>query len=351
MQLLAGDVGGTKTILHLVDVPAETSTPLGHAFRFRTLYQATYTSAQYTDLTPIVTQFLGEAEATGWRVAPQRACFAIAGPVVHNTCKLTNLSWSLTGNRLAQDLHLESVQLINDFAAVGYGVLGLGDGDLCALQAGDRDPKAPIAVIGAGTGLGEAFLVPTGEQHQVFATEGGHSSFAPRSPLEVELLQYLKHHHGISRVSVERVVSGQGIVAIYQFLRDQQKRPEDSRIAAGVRQWEQEATNAKTVDPAAIIAQSADRDPLCQEAMALFVSAYGAEAGDMALKLLPYGGLYLAGGIAAKNLALMRSGLFMDAFQAKGRVSHMLDRVPVQIVLNPEVGLIGAALYAARSIP
>ncbi|MGA1283579.1 MAG: glucokinase [Prochlorothrix sp.] len=351
MQLIAGDVGGTKTILHLVEVPEETSTPLGHAFRYKTLYRATYSSAQYNDLTPIVDQFRAEALAAGRRVEPQRACFAIAGPVVHNTCKLTNLSWTLTANRLAQDLHLDAVQLLNDFAAVGYGVLGLGEGDLCAIQAGDRDLNAPIAVVGAGTGLGEAFLVSTGEQHQVFATEGGHSSFAPRSPLEFELLQYLQEQYGVSRISVERIVSGQGITAIYQFLRDRRKRPEDPSVSAGVRQWEQEPSQGKTLDPAALIAKSADRDPLCQEAMELFVSAYGAEAGDVALKFLPYGGLYLAGGIAAKNLALMRSGLFMEAFKAKGRVSGMLDRVPVQIVLNPEVGLIGAILYASRSLP
>ncbi|KKI99599.1 glucokinase [Prochlorothrix hollandica] len=352
MQIIAGDVGGTKTILHLVDVPERPPTFGEEPFRLHTLHQGTYTSAHYPDLAPIVTQFLGEARSAGWKIQAEGACFAIAGPVIHNTCRLTNLDWSLTGNRLAQDLQVPSVELINDFAAVGYGVLGLGEGDLCTLQVGDRDTTAPIAVLGAGTGLGEAFLIrqkaESGDQYQVFASEGGHTSFAPRSTLEFELLQNIQDRHQVERVSVERVVSGQGVVAIYQFLRDCYKRPEDALVAGVLRQWEQEPPTAKTLDPAATIAQSADRDPLCQETLELFITAYGAEAGDMALKLLPYGGLYVAGGIAAKNLALMRSGLFMDAFQAKGRVSGMLDRVPVQIVLNPEVGLIGAALYGSR---
>lgn len=348
MQLLAGDVGGTKTILHLVNVRLPSpENPHPHP---QTCYRHTYPSANYTDLVPMVKEFLAAASAAGYEVQPQGACFAIAGPVLHNTCKLTNLHWSLTGNRLAQDLGVEQVDLINDFVAVGYGVLGLGEGDLCTLQLGDRDPKAPIAVVGAGTGLGEAFLAPDGGNYQVFATEGGHSSFAPRSPLEFALMQDIQERLNIGRVSVERVVSGQGIVSIYQFLRDRQGRPEAANVAASVTQWEQEPPHARTVDAAAIIAQAADRDPLCQETLELFISAYGAEVGDVALKLLPYGGLFLAGGIAAKNLALLRSGLFLESFSSKGRVSGLLSRIPVHIVLNPEVGLIGAALYGSRHL-
>jgi glucokinase len=270
--------------------------------------------------------------------------------VVDNTSSLTNLAWSLEGDRLAEELHLERVQLINDFEAVGYGVFGLGPDDIYTLQAGEPDGNAPVAIIGAGTGLGQGFALVQGGRPLIFPSAGGHADFAPRSELEFRLLRYLLDKHQISRVSVERVVSGQGIVAIYQFLRDREFCQETPAVAEAIISWErQTGLKTKTIDPAAVISKAAaeEGDRLCQKALEIFASAYGAEAGNLALKLLPYGGLYVAGGIAAKNLALMTDGPFLEAFTHKGRVSPLLDRVPVHIVLNPQVGLIGAALRAA----
>jgi glucokinase len=359
LQLLAGDIGGTKTILRLVQADG---LDLQHCpadeVMLETLHEARYASADFPDLVPMVKDFLAAAEAQGVEVAPQTACFAIAGPVVANTSQLTNLAWSLDGERLAKALDLESVELINDFAAVGYGVLGLGPEDLVTLQTGQADKAAPIAVIGAGTGLGQCFLVPEAEQYRVFSSEGGHVDFSPRSELEFQLLRYLLDKHSIGRVSVERVVSGQGIVSIYQFLRDRNvasdpdcdDSPELESLAAIVRTWEQKAgQRSQLSDPAAAIAKAAlENDFLATETMKLFIDAYGTEAGNLALKLLPYGGLYIAGGVAAKNIDFMTSGRFIHAFADKGRISHLIEQIPVHVVMNQQVGLIGAAIRAAQ---
>jgi len=344
--LLAGDIGGTKTILRLVEQMAPPS--------LRTCFEATYASQAYADLVPMVREFLQQgADQTGQDLAPVVACFAIAGPVLANRSNLTNLAWFLEGDRLQTELELAQVSLINDFEAISYGVFGLAPEDLHPLQGGELQAHAPVAVLGAGTGLGQGFALNLGGHPLVFASEGGHADFAPRSELEFQLLHYLLAKHQISRVSVERVVSGQGIVSLYQFLRDRGFANESPAVAEAITTWErQSGLSHKTIDPGATIATAAAAgDPLCQKAMAMFVSAYGAEAGNLALKLLPYGGLYVAGGIAAKNLALITAGGFMEAFTHKGRVSSLLEKVPVYIVLNPQVGLIGAAIKAATLIP
>lgn len=356
--LLAGDIGGTKTILRLVE-SAPTSAE-GDLPQQTTLHEQTYPSQEFADLVPMVRQFL---QAVGNNPTPEKACFGIAGPVVNNTSKLTNLSWILEASRLEQELQIFKVALINDFVAVGYGVTGLSESDTYTLQVGNLDANAPIAVIGAGTGLGQGFVIPQFPNYRVFATEGGHASFAPQSQIEFELLQYLLEKYNINRVSVERVVSGQGIVAIYQFLRSRKIYQESPTLAETYKTWEREAETLgesstspkvfkrigkenKTVDLAAEISKAANQDVLAQKTMELFVAAYGAEAGDLALKLLPYGGLYIAGGIAAKNLPLMQQG-FLPAFLHKGRMNSLLEQVPVRVVLNPQVGLIGTALCAA----
>jgi glucokinase len=282
---------------------------------------------------------------------PEKACFAIAGPVVKNTAKLTNLTWFLDKDRLIQELGIPSVSLINDFAAVGYGIFGLTKQDLLTLQVGKYQPAAPMAVIGAGTGLGQGFLIRQDNQYQVFPSEGGHADFAPRNELEFQLLKYLVDKHDIQRVSVERVVSGLGITSIYQFLRDRQIAPESPEIAQAVRTWEQEAQKAeKTVDPGAFIGSAAlqKSDRLSEQTMQLFIEVYGAEAGNLALKLLPYGGLYIAGGIAPKILPLMENGSFLLNFTQNGRMGSLLEEIPVHIILNQQVGLIGAAFSASR---
>ncbi|AFY41208.1 glucokinase [Nostoc sp. PCC 7107] len=337
--LLAGDIGGTKTILRLVET-SETQD-------LQTIYEDSYRSGDFPDLVPMVQQFLLKAN-TG---IPQKACFAIAGPVVNNTAKLTNLAWYLDTERLQQELSIAAISLINDFAAVGYGIFGLSAEDLLTLQPGKQKLAAPIAVIGAGTGLGQGFLMKQGDNYQVFPSEGGHADFAPRNELEFQLMKYLLDKHDIQRVSVERVVSGLGIVAIYQFLRDRKHATESPEIAQAVRTWEQEAGQPeKSVDPGAVIGKAAVQksDRLSEQTLQLFVDAYGAEAGNLALKLLPYGGLYIAGGIAPKILPLIQNGNFLLNFTQKGRMRSLLADVPVYIILNPQVGLIGAALCAAR---
>jgi len=337
--LLAGDIGGTKTILRLVETSDSQS--------LQSIYQESYHSADFPDLVPIVQQFLAKANTS----LPEKACFAIAGPIVKNTAKLTNLVWFLDTERLQQELGIPRISLINDFAAVGYGISGLQEQDLHVLQPGKPQPQAPIGIIGAGTGLGQGFLIKTGNYYQVFPSEGGHADFAPRNEIEFQLLKYLLGKHDIQRISVERVVSGMGIVAIYQFLRDRKFAAESPDIAQIVRTWEQEAgKEEKSVDPGAAIGTAAlqKRDRLSEQTLQLFIDAYGAEAGNLALKLLPYGGLYIAGGIAPKILPLIQNSDFLLNFTQKGRMRSLLEEIPVYIILNPQVGLIGAALCAAR---
>lgn len=342
--LIAGDIGGTKTILRLVNATSATVQ--------ENLYEERFVSAGFPDLVPIVELFLANAVGKLGSIGPiERACFGIAGPVVANTSEVTNLGWILQGDRIAQELSIGKVTLINDFASVGYGVLGVSDADLRTLQVGESVTEAPIGVIGAGTGLGQGFLVHSPSGYQVFSSEGGHSDFAPRTELEFQLSRYLLDKFQVNRLSVERVVSGQGIVSIYQFLRDRGSAKESATIGAAIRQWESEmGISPKSVDPGAVIAAGAlsDHDPLCMQTMQMFVEAYGAEAGNLALKLLPYGGLYIAGGIAAKILPLMEDGTFLSAFLHKGRMRSLLEKVPVQLVLNPQVGLIGSAVCGLR---
>jgi glucokinase len=346
--LLAGDIGGTKTILRLVQAES-TEAP---AF-LKTLYEMRYPSQEFDHLVPMVRQFLAEvAERLGDLPVPEAACFAIAGPVVNGTfSKVTNLGWTLETTALQEMLFIPQIRLINDFAAVGYGILGLEATDLHTLQTGNAEAFAPIGVIGAGTGLGQGYLVHQPGGYQVCSSEGGHADFAPRSELEFQLMRYLLEKHNIERISVERVVSGQGIVSIYQFLRDRQFAPESPEVSEVVQQWEGEiGRSGKNADPAAAIATAAmeKRDRLSEQTMQLFIEAYGAEAGNLALKLLPNGGMYIAGGIAAKILPILKEYGFIQAFNNKGRMRHLLQQIPIHVILNPQVGLIGAALCALR---
>lgn len=347
--LLAGDIGGTKTILRLVkDESNMTQDPRA----LQSIHEVRYASRDFPDLVPMVRQFLAEAASKlGSTPAPEKACFAIAGPVVEDTSKLTNLGWSLETPRLIQELNIPLIRLINDFVAVGYGVLGLSESDLCTLQAGQPKFGDPIAVIGAGTGLGQGYLIHHAGGYQVYSSEGGHVDFAPRSELEFRLLHYLLDKYDINRISVERVVSGQGIVAIYQFLRDRQYANESPDVAEAVQAWEKEiGRTEKSVDPAAAISMAAleKRDRLSEQTMQIFIESYASEAGNLALKLLPYGGLFIAGGIAAKNLPLIQQDCFLKTLTDKGRMRRLLERVPVHVVTNAQVGLIGAALCASK---
>jgi len=349
--ILAGDIGGTKTYLQMVDIanqekliPAE----------MKIIHEQRYISAEYRDLVPIIKEFLLEVEEkTGIKSTPEKACFAIAGPVVNNTVKLTNLSWMLDASHMEQDLGISHISLINDFEAIGYGVAGLTDNDLHVLQTGEYKEDAPMAVIGAGTGLGECFMIRHCNTISVFSSEGGHTDFAPQSALEFNLLKYLLAKHHINRVSVERVVSGLGIISIYQFLRDSDFTEESPEIAEVVRTWEKELTSTeRSVDPNEFIGKAAleRTDRLSEETMQLFIEAYGSEAGNLALKILPFGGLYIAGGIASKILPLFQSNEFISSFNNKGRMSYLLKKVPVKIITNHKVGLIGAAIHAFQML-
>ena len=321
--LLAGDIGGTKTILQL--------------FRWdgagrQAIAERTYASGEFTDLVPLVEAFRAEI---GVHEAIAAAAFGVAGPVVGGRAHLTNLGWNLVDHQLADQLGIGAVMLLNDFVAIGWGVGELADDQLCTLQEAPVDPSAPVAILGAGTGLGECFVVPGGRGPIVCGSEGAHADFAPRSDLEVELMAFLRRKYAIEHVSVERVVSGQGVAAIYEFLAE--RHPEQATLTPGA-------------DLAARVSTAAQdgSDPLAVQAMTLFVEAYAAEAGNLALKLLPYGGIYLAGGIAPKNLALLQQPNFITAFRDKGRLSNVMAWFPIRVVLEPRVGLLGAARAATQ---
>jgi glucokinase len=325
MRLLAGDIGGTKTLLRLGELTAAGSV---------TLHEASYASGGFEHLSPIVRQFLKEADSS----SPDIACFAIAGPVQDDRSVVTNLCWDLDARQMERDLGIAQIRLINDFAAVGYGILALEPEDFVILQDRPTIDHAPMAVLGAGTGLGEALLISNESNYEVFPTEGGHGDFAPRTDLEVGVMTFLRARHG--RVSIERVVSGQGIYHIYEYLRSAGIAPVSATVEAELQQE----------DPSAVIGRHAlaKSDALCTQALHLFVSLYGAEAGNLALKSLPYGGLYLAGGVGAKILPKLQDGTFMEGFLDKGRMRSLLENIRVSLIVNPKVGLIGAALYAQR---
>ena len=322
MLVLAGDIGGTNTRLCLVETDGKNES---------TLREEIYPSGN-EGLVPLVRQFLGD------ECNVYKACFALAGPVLNNKCKITNLPWpELDAAQLQEELNIAKVSLINDFVAIGYNIVLEKNKSLVTLQEGEFLPDAPIAIIGAGTGLGKAFAVPEGDSYRVFPTEGGHESFAPDNLLAQELLAYLRAD---GKVDVERVVSGPGIVDIFRFLQDRKFASED--VGDFLSQF----------DPGAAIAKGAAAGHfLCQQTMAIFVEAFGAAAGDMAVSFLPFGGLYIAGGIAAQNIELMRNGSFIKVFTDKARVNPvLLEKVPVHIVLNTLEGLRGAVKYAATKM-
>lgn len=321
-MILAGDVGGTKVLLRLGDGGG-------------VLAEERYPSRDFGSLTEIVRAFL---DAAG-RGRPDRAAFGIAGPIDDNRCRATNLPWDVDGNRMGHDLGIARVRLLNDFEAVGRGLEVLDPDDIAVLNPPEPDPRGRIAILGAGTGLGEGFMVPCGGHEYAFVpSEGGHTDFAPRNDKEMGFLRFMLRVH--RRVSIERAVSGPGIANLFHYLVDAGGKPAESvsrEIAGGA-------------DIAAVVAgHAADRSCLvCVEAMDMFWNLYGAEAGNLALKVLPAGGIFLAGGIVAKNLAALRSGPFMAAYGFKGRMSDLVREFPVRAILNQKVGLLGAALVAER---
>lgn len=321
-MILAGDIGGTHTRLALFEE--------GNG---RTLCVAkkTYPSRTYPDLTTIVAAFCAEQR---WPVT--HACFAIAGPVRDGRASPPNLPWCVEAMELARQLELGSVSLINDLEANAYGIAALAPTDLAVVNKGDPSSSGNAAVISAGTGLGEAGLFWDGTGFRPYACEGGHVDFAPRNDLEIELLRYLRGR--FEHVSYERVISGPGLHHIFQFLRDTGRGEETMDIAAALRHE----------DPAAVISRAAlaQNCGLCLQALDLFVSLYGAEAGNLALKTMATQGIYLGGGIAPKIIVKLQSPAFISAFSDKGRMRPLLETIPVWVILNPETALLGAARYA-----
>jgi glucokinase len=325
-MVLAGDIGGTNTRLALVDASAG---------GVRILREETYPSRERASLEDALTEFLAPL-----RPAFSRASFGIAGPVRDGRCEATNLPWVVDARSVAKRLRLKRVGLMNDLVANAHGTSLLRARDVVTLNRGARGALGNRALISAGTGLGEAGLLWDGRSHRPFASEGGHADFAPRNRLEMELLDYLMSRHG--RVSTERIVSGPGLVNAYRFFRDRAKGREPRWLAEELR----------TGDPAAVISRRAldGKSPLCVQALDLFVSVYGAAAGNLALTAMATGGVYLGGGIAPKIVEKLKEPGFMNAFTAKGRLSPLLREIPVRVIMNPKTALLGAARHAALGL-
>jgi glucokinase len=319
-MLLAGDIGGTKTVLALFS---------REAGPHQILEKKKYRSKKYDSLDSIVQEFVAEFGAE-----IEAASFGVAGPVQHNRVQVTNLPWIVDGAALSQALAGAPVHLLNDLQAIANAVPILEGEDLHTLQAGEADPQGAIGVIAPGTGLGEAFLVWNGRHHQAYPSEGGHTDFAPRNTLEFGLLQYLRQKY--NRVSYERVCSGIGIPNIYAYLRDSGQTPEVEAVTA-------QLAEADDWTPIIVAAAVTGQSPLCQATLDLFISILGAEAGNLALKLLATGGIYLGGGIPPRILPQIEASDFLSSFQRKGRFAPLLARIPVHIILSPQAALYGAA--------
>lgn len=325
-MILAGDIGGTHARLAFFELETD---------RFRLVSSAVYPSREYSGLDEIVTKYVGSAG-----IQPDKACFGVAGPVRNGRVETSNLPWVVEARRLASELRIPEAALINDLEANAWGVGELAAGDVVALNQVKGTPGGNQAVIAAGTGLGEATMFWSGSRYEVIASEGGHCDFAPRNELEVDLFRYLNGRFG--HVSYERIVSGPGLVNVYRFLVDTGRGSE----AKWLREEMQHSDPAAAVSKAAVEGKCA----VCEQALDLFVSVYGAEAGNLALKSLATGGVFLSGGIAPKLLAKLTGPLFMQAFVSKGRLQPLLEAIPVKVITNDQTALLGAARYAV-SLP
>ena len=323
-MILAGDIGGTNTRLAFVEE---------RKGRLAPRIEATFPSREHASLEAVLRKFLAAN-----RHPVSCAAFGIAGPVRNGRCDATNIPWVVDSVLLAKELGLERVGLINDLEANAWGLAALEETDFAVLNEGAPDAQGNAAIVSAGTGLGQAGLYWDGATHRPFATEGGHADFAPRNRLEAELLEYLLKQ--FSRVSYERVVSGPGLLNVYRFLRDTGRGEEPAWLAERMRQQ----------DPSAVISQAAlaRESELCAQALDLFVTLYGAEAGNVALKLLATGGVYLGGGIAPKILPRLQDPIFLNAFTAKGRLKPLMQAIPVRVILNDLAALLGSARFAAH---
>ncbi len=326
-MILAGDIGGTKTVLGLFEESGGALT---------LVRDGTFPSRDYGSLEEILSQLLKDER----ELALRAGCFGVAGAVIDGKARTTNLPWQLDEEALAVAIRAPRVKLLNDLEAAAYGTLHLKPEEISPLQQGVRSKhRGNVAVIAAGTGLGEAMLFWDGARHHPIASEGGHADFAPRTDQEIELLRYLRAKFD-GHVSYERVLSGPGFYNVYSFLRDRGHAPEPA--------WLKERLMGG--DPSAAITQLAlaGEDPLCMATLDLFAAIYGAEAGNLALKCVAVGGVYVGGGIAPKILQKLQDGTFLRAFTEKGRFSELMRSIEVNVALNPRAPLIGAAYYALR---
>jgi glucokinase len=321
-MILAGEIGATRTRLAAFETEGN---------RLNRAVEKNYMSQEHAGLSEIIAAFI---KTEG--ILVHRACFGVAGPVRRGRSKISNLPWIIDSRDLAKQLKLNSVGMLNDLEAYAYGIDALDSKDFVTLNEGSEDAEGNRAVISARTGLGVAGLYWDGFRHHPFGCEGGHSDFAPRNVLEMELLTYLQKKYG--RISCERILSGPGIKNIYDFLRDTHKAEEP--------EWLKDQM-AAAPDPPALISQLATggKASICDQTMSIFVSIYGAETGNVALNFMSTGGIFIGGSVAAKNVPRMKDPIFMQSFLDKGRMVPLLKEMPVTIVLNDDSGLIGAARY------
>ena len=324
-MILAGDIGGTNARLAYFQ-PQNGNLQL--------VSEKVFPSREHSEFGEIVEIFLKDSGTK-----PDAACFGIAGPVRNGRVETSNLPWVIEQSRLAQRIHLPATLLINDLEANAWGIGALNDSDIVSLNKVYGEPHGNQAVIAAGTGLGQAGLIWDGSRRRVFATEGGHGDFAPQGEVQIELLRYLAKRFG--HVSYERILSGPGLVNVYEFLRDQNPGKESPKLVEAMKS-----------DAAAAISKAGLEgiDALASQALDIFVAVFAAEAGNLALKIMATGGIFLSGGIAPKILPKLHGQAFMETFLSKGRLRPLLEAVPVKVVVNEKTGLLGAARCAALQI-
>jgi glucokinase len=324
MRVLVGDIGGTKTGLAVAETIGD---------KVRIDHERRYPSRDYASLDALLRHYCDDTGA-----GCDLAALAIAGPVQDGRSRTTNLPWEVDAGTIRRGLGLTAVRLLNDLEAVAWGVHALGADEVAVIHPGDPDGVGNACVVAAGTGLGEAGMFWDGQRHHPFATEGGHTDFAPTDEREFALYRFLQRTYG--HVSWERVACGTGIGNLHAFLLEWR--------GGACPAWLREEMDSG--DPSAAIARAAAdaRCPICAEAMELFARLYGREAGNMALKHLALGGIYLGGGVAPKNLDLLRAGGFVSAFLDKGRMTPLVERMPVRVILEQRTPLFGAARFMAQ---
>lgn len=331
MIILSGDIGGTKTRLKL--------TKFEENGKARALKQDKFINNDYSSFIEVIDNFLN-----GTDTKVEAACFGVAGPIINDSVRFTNLSWAVSANDIKNKFNSDKVALLNDFAAIGYGLETLKEEDISTLQTGKPVKDAIIAYTGAGTGLGVGFITRCQENYKVHSTEGGHVDFAPTNEVQIELLKFLrKKHH---RVCNERLLSGQGLINIYSFVRSQNGSYD--KTSSELNRIIDEGHD--NIDVAATIAEYATKRNanMAKRALSIFIRIYGTVVGNLALSTLPFGGLYIVGGIAPKLLTQIKEWGFLEEFQDKGRMTGLVKDIPLHVVLCTDVGLQGAALYAKK---